>query len=422
MSARTAPPRFTPALLHALLLAVLSVTGLAADEPWLSDSERRFFEAMGVEAKVDGATTKRTADIDAWGGIAAQAPQPLASRITAIVDAYQRMSPTPEEEQKLQQLQVQLQNEIQSEMRNVVLGALLDVDSFDQARQSTRAIMNAGDQNGQYVQQSWDLRKKILLRGLEARETADRNLTLITQGLEQRTGKKLSADHFSVSLAASGKSLALSGDVGKVPLKTPVVQLVLHRSQTNGQWTGLNAFSSGLGLSLGLMDASEAVTGTELSVAQERAMNLPWSSTLLLPDLASSSRVNIVFPLPVEVALAVERAELFVWTDQGSLHVGELSGLDVTRRRAQYLAEQNQETQAASQGRGQVDPRQQSRQQAQAKAMQEQQALRLLTMGRRALARKDHRGASNYFQQAIRTAPDSRAAKTAQSLLQKLQP
>lgn len=405
-----------------------------AAENWLSGPEREFFEALGVDARVNGTTIKRGADLDAWLAIAQRAHPPLKGRIQAISDAYKRMPATEAERKEIEAIQLKIQAAIKQELGNVVVGAFFGRDSFDQARESTANMMNVKDEQGRpLVRRAWDLQKTMLQRGLEARKTADKNLQEITDALGRRTGKVLPADDFKWSMMSPGKTVTLFGHVGDRPLKSPVVQLTLRRKSTGGQWVAANGVSSGIGMGIGVMNGNDAVTGTELSVAQEEVMNLPLVTTFVLPDLDAGSRVTVDLELPIAATLAIEQVELQVWTDQGKLSQQEISGLDAVQRRAQQELEKER---AAAQGRPgplaqmfqppaaqQADPRDLTKEQqkalAQQKAMQEGFANQSLKMAKNAIAAKNDQMARYYLQDTIRKAPDSAAARTAKRLLKK---
>ncbi|MBI1247391.1 hypothetical protein GC197_06035 [bacterium] len=403
--------------------------------PWLTGPEQQFFEAMGVDARINGQTVKRTADLAAWDTAAQQARQPLKGHIQAISAAQKQMTPTKAEQDKLAEIQKKLQEAIQGAMRGVVIGALLGNDSFDQARASTSQMMQAGDANGPYVRQAWEIQSKWLARGLDARDTADRNLKAITDHLASRSGKTLTGDDFSLSMFADGKTLSLVGKSGSRPLRMPVVQIVMHRKSTGGGWTALNGLSSGIGLNMGIMNGADAVQGTELSVNQERAMNLPFASTLVLPDLAPESRINIDLNIPVEAIMSVETAELYVWTDQGSLHVAELDGLDASQRRVQVQIDKERAEAAPQQGpvsalfgrppaqsqqpKSRAQTQAEMRAKAQQQAVQENLANVELRMAQKAMGRRDDKMAEYYLRDILRRYPDTSAARTAGKLVRK---
>ncbi|PQO46753.1 hypothetical protein [Blastopirellula marina] len=423
------------ALAPAILFALATALPAQAGENWLTGPEQEFFAALGVDARINGTTVKRTADLDAWPAIAQRAQQPLKGRIQAISAAYQRMPATEAERKELESIQLRLQAAMKAEMGNVVLGAFFGKDSFDQARESTANMMNVEDEQGRpIVRRAWDLQRTMLLRGLEARKTADKNLAEITDALARRTGKVLPADDFEWSMMSPGKTVTLYGHVGDRPLKSPVVQLTLYRKSTGGQWIAANGISSGIGMGLGVMNERDAASGTVLSAAQEEAMNLPLATTFVLPDLEAGSRVTVEIELPLAATLAIERAELQVWTDQGKLQQEEIAGLDAVQRRAQQDLEKER---AAAQGQpgplrqmfqppaaqAQADPRDLTRDQqkalAQQKAVQESFANQSLKMAKNAISAKNDQMAKYYLQDTIRKAPDSAAARTAKRLLKK---
>ena len=163
-------------------------------------------------------------------------------------------------------------------------------------------------------------------------------------------------------------------------------------------------------------------------------MNLPFASTLVLPDLAPESRINIDLNIPVEAIMSVEKAELYVWTDQGSLHIAELDGLDAAQRRVQSKIDKDRAAQGPQQGPvsalfgrppAQSQPKSKEQIQAEMRAKAQQKAVEdnlanvELRMAQKAMGRRDDKMAEYYLRDILRRYPDSAAARTAGKLVRK---
>lgn len=330
--------------LFVMLAGGSAASGGAYAADWLTSSEREFFHALGVDYRLDGQETRRNATVAELPAIAARAPQPLQARIKTISDAFGRMEVTAEEKKQFQDAMARGQKAVQKEMIGVLFGALAGEDSFDTAVRATNGVVKDGA-----VQDAWDLQTKWILRGLAARAVADGEMTKITTTLEQRIGRPLSSNDLPLMLVAEQNQLSLSAKAGRT-LGSPIVQVILYRKSTGGSWTALNAGSGKLLEMIGVdgMSGSTQGKGISLSVAQEMAMNLPLRTTVLLPDVSAGQRVTVNLDVPVELALQLDRAEVQIWSDVGSIKFDRVDGLDLVQKAATKRIEERRAQAAAA--------------------------------------------------------------------------
>jgi hypothetical protein len=291
---------------------------------WLTEHEARLLQALGQDVVVNGKALKLPADTTKLKSIGEQAPTPLRGHILALAKAYDEMKMTEEEQKEFDDLMKKGAEEIQKELGVGLLGALFGENPWDVSVGMTNRIMRNGT-----VTKAWDLQAKVLTRGVQARAKADAELKKITDAFESRIGKKRPAEDIPFRVVVEKEQLYIDAKVqGKATL--PVVQLTIHKNSTGGKWTGLNAASGGL---LKLIGVSEMniPKGTALAIAQERAMNLPMQSTMLLPSLESGDTVRFSFALPARALLGIERIEAKVWSGEGYFSVSQIGGFDAAK-------------------------------------------------------------------------------------------
>jgi hypothetical protein len=321
---------------------------------WLTPFERDFFLALGVDAVVNDRTIKRTADVTALPNIAGRAEPPLRGRIQALEVALKNMAVTDAEKATYQRLL----REGQAQVQQMILGAFLRGLAGDNPREPVVDATDALMRNV-HVVEAWQLQRKWLERGLDARAAADARFAEIVAELARRSGSRPAADA-TWTLAVDGEDLTVRV-TAKTALGTPLVQLVVWKQPSSGAWTGLNEvaglFLQALGVSA--MNARSQVEGARLAAAQEQAMNLPWVTTALLPTLDRGQTAVIRLRLPVTVALGIDHVEARLWSAEGSTVLPSISGLPAAQDKAtSVMAARRLASQISSPGStGRVTPR-----------------------------------------------------------------
>jgi hypothetical protein len=414
-----------------IVMTMMSRAACGADD-WLTEPERAFFETLGVDARVNGKPVKRSAEIARLPEIAGRAPQPLSGRIEAIARAMERMKSAPEERSKFQGVLSDGQQVVRREMGAALIGTLLGDDPMDSAINVTNGVMKNAN-----VVEAWRLQRQRLERGLAARQEADSELALITGELERRIGRPRPETDLPLRIALEGKQLWIEGKAGSSGVGHPILQVTLYKKSTQGQWTGLNAVSGVLVRAIGVnaMDREAQAEGDRLAAAQERAMNLPMMTTLLLPSIDAGGRVQVSTGLSARSALGIERVEARLWSSEGWFVVDQLPGLSEAQRTAvKQVEDDRRKAQAARQAAGPMRPvfqpprrapqtvpqksRRSSTPNANSTLSDEQKARSELSLGKAYLKLKKTQEARVHLEKVVKLAPDSEMATEARTLLE----
>ena len=209
----------------------------AADE-WLLEPERLFFDGFGINAKIRGKEVKRAPDRATWKKAAKGAQQPLALQIKAFADAVSQMGYTVEEGQELQRLMAQQQRQAQAAFAAGAVSLLFGSAPFSAAAQSTDQMMKSGD-----ISKAWELQAQAIERTLESRRAAHAALFEIFGGMQQRLKRERPAADFELTLNADLKHLQMNGKLTDAPFTQPVIRIVCHHRQSEGQWTAGNTLA-----------------------------------------------------------------------------------------------------------------------------------------------------------------------------------
>lgn len=433
-----------------LMLASFSLLASAAAraENWLTPSEKEFFAALGLDARIEGKTYRRKADYEALAEIGNRAPEPLRQRILAIAQAYPHLSLSPEEKKEFTALLQKAAEKMQEELRKTVGAALLNQDSQQRAVDATNAMLQNKD-----VREFWDKQTKWYVREVEARESLQKNLGLITADLERRNDRTRPATDLTVKLGVGERTLAVTGKVGSAPLTATIVQIVIHKAKANGALSALNLGSAGLLQGMGVdMLSGAGVAGAALTRAQEKSFDMPIVKTFGLPRLAPGVRLSIDVDEDLNDVIFFERVSLTAWSAEGKLAIETIPGLAELQKLREEVPREERfkdpgprgvaKSSSAAPGAHPGAPSaglsplfggnapsgdkkltpQQAKGQAQRDAISEQQALAALNQAKTALAKKQNDLARIYLNQAIALAPESRSAATARGLLKKLGP
>lgn len=306
----------------AIALGLLMSPAARAQDGWLTDSEREFFEGFGVFARLDGVETHREPTPENWPDVADRAPAPLSDRIRTIVRALADAKPSAEESARMNEIMQQGVGQMQGKMLGGMIDAALGRDPGEIAANIGQGMMKEGG-----VSEAWTLQRQWLERSAAAAATADRTLDEILEDLGSRAGNSRSTSDLPLKVVVEGGKLELVAEA-KAAFVQPVLQWKIHRKGTNGSWTTANVISSGILGGLGIGDVGDHAEGGRLAAAQEARMNRPSITTMLLPDLAQGTRLAVPLGRKVESALGIEKIDARVWSGGGWLYFDQIPGLD----------------------------------------------------------------------------------------------
>jgi hypothetical protein len=287
----------------AAMVCILLIPGgtIAAEDAWLSDSERQFFEALGVNAVVGGEEVKRDMLYGRLPYIARDAEQPLRSRIEALLAAQDRMKVTRQ----------------------------------DVAELAARLA------DGSPIITAWEMLGDWIIRALEAKAEHDAILEQILADASRRAPSDSLNSPPTVDVDYDEFVLKLVGSGGDQPLGTPVVQIILHRKPLTGEWTWTNVASSVILRMMGVknLDFEAAFQGIRLAAVQEMVENQPLVLTQLLPTVEPEEDLTLHIPLPPGEVADLDRIEFRIWSAQGRWQTNSFPGLAQARQKAIEHAE-----------------------------------------------------------------------------------
>lgn len=313
-------------ILTACLIGVNASASAARAGDWLDGDEREFFLKFGARGRVAGKDISRTENLKALSKAAKQSTGPNQETMVRAADAYTRGQMTDDEKKALASLMQRGQHKLQAGMQVGLLRTLLGDDSFDVAADAVNTI------SGEAVD-AWRIQRVYLERNAKAMAEFERAIAALTANLESRIDKRLTPEQVGMELGAEGDRLTIRRRNGATSLHEPLIQVAIHKRQTKGDWTVMNGLVGAL--STQWLDI-DPVEGTRLAAAQERGANRPFHCVALLPDLAAGASASIPL-VPLRMCAAVERVELRVWCEEGSVAIDELKGLP--RVVAEYRAE-----------------------------------------------------------------------------------
>ncbi len=329
--------RFGVPLLTVLVAGFVPGEARAA-EGWLTDSERKFFQALGADAVVDGQPVKLGTDYLHLPWIAKEAEPSLRESIEAIAEAREKMRITKGDREQLIAIQRAVAAELKIGVPIAFAFMVLGEEPWDASRNFTEAMLQRGR-----IVDLWDLKASWIERGLNAEAQADAALGQITDALEKRLGPRNDAIDLSFDVIFDNRQFKISGKAGQLAVKEPIVQIRLHKKIPDGKWIGMSIASAMLLRAMGIesMNFETAFQAGRLAAVQELAMSRPMVRSQLLPTISEGKPVSLRFNLsPAEVA-CLERVELRVWSESGWFTIDSLPGLDLTKKNALKAAERD---------------------------------------------------------------------------------
>lgn len=315
----------------AVAAARVSIPRLAARPPVpsiLTSTERRFFQACGIDAKINGAPVFRAANLTAWPAIAASAEPSLRPRLEIISQAFADRG-----------LQMKFEAEMQQHYQKArfAMAALIAKQAFSGDSSLGTFIADANDLLKRMdIAAVWRSQREFLEKGTGLRQRADRAQEEIFAGIAQRVSPSAVPFSLSAKLVGAKGQIAVRLDLGDVNIDEAVVHVIYHRKKTPGQWTAANLLT-GLGLSMIGIDALDAPTqfeGVRLAAAQEAIAGLPMVSTLLLEGLSENSHAVISLGIPAQFAPQIDHVDIRVISALSDWRAERLQGLDAAAQEA----------------------------------------------------------------------------------------